>query len=228
MKISVIIPVINELSCIESAIDRVRKLNVDDVLFVDGGSTDGTPEIIAKAGLTPIYSRPGRGHQLRAGAAQSAGDILLFLHADNWLDPNSIDQLRRHVSASPDCWGGFQQKIENEARRFRWLEWGNQFRARRLGLVYGDQGMFISRSYYEQVGGMPDQPIMEDYEISRRLRRIADPVLLPGPHYVSARRWHRRGVMRQTLLNWSLVMRYRLGTSSEELSAQYRRQDHCP
>jgi rSAM/selenodomain-associated transferase 2 len=226
VKISIVIPIINELNCIQTTIEHVKKLAVDEVLFVDGGSTDGTAEFITKAALPLISSRPGRGHQLRAGATQATGDALLFLHADNWLHPDSIRQLRELGSRQPGFWGGFKQKIEHPHRTYRWLEWGNQFRAGHLGLVYGDQGLFVSRNYYDKIGGMPDQPIMEDYEISRRLKRIAAPILLPGPHYVSARRWKQYGVLRQTLRNWTLVLRYRWGTSAEQLNANYRRHDH--
>jgi rSAM/selenodomain-associated transferase 2 len=225
MKISIIIPVINEADRIRMAVERVSQLNADEVLFVDGGSVDGTCQQLQKAGMSLISSRAGRGQQLRAGAQAAQGDMLLFLHVDNWLCPDGVSQLRAAAKARPRCWGGFQQRIEDKAWKFRCLEWGNRMRASWFGLVYGDQAMFVCRELYELVGGMPAQPLMEDYEFSRRLNRILRPVLLPGPHMVSPRRWQQRGVLKQTLLNWSLVFRYSLGVPADRLNLSYRRHD---
>jgi rSAM/selenodomain-associated transferase 2 len=238
--ISLIIPVLNEADLIEQNLRRASSSGVSEVIVVDGGSTDGTVRQVlgfvkasegANTRIKFLNCGPGRGKQINLGLAEATGDVLLILHADNWLAPDfarQIQQLQEKLQRSSSVnpvrfWGGFRQRIQHPGWRFRWLELGNQWRSELLGLVYGDQAMYISRSLIESVGSFQPIPLMEDYEISSRLRKVCRPRLLPGPVYVSPRRWLANGVLRQTLRNASLVVRYQLGVSPEKLAGIYRR-----
>ena len=225
MQISFIIPVINEVGNLQQAVERAWKAGAHEVIIVDGGSDDGTWELANSLKCLALNSAPGRGIQLQAGAQVATGNVLLFLHADNWLASDACQQIRERFPEDECFWGGFQQRIGSARWIYRVLEWGNAIRVRWQGLVYGDQGIFITRGLFEKVGGFPPQPLMEDFELSRRLYRVSNPVLLRGPIHLSNRRWAKFGVVRQTILNWTLAAAYRLGASPNQLSKWYRRHD---
>lgn len=223
--ISIIIPAINESEIITTAIERAWAAGADEIILADGGSRDGTPELARAAGCHVISAPLGRGPQLNAGAACASGDMLLFLHADNWLAPGACHQIRQAAQDLDVRFGGFAQHIENPAWIYRLIERGNRWRVRWRGLLYGDQAFFIQRSLFQELGGFPEIPIMEDLEFSRRLKGQGRAVLLKGPTYVDARRWQKSGPLRQTLRNWFLSTAYLLGVSPQRLAAGYRRHD---
>ena len=225
VKVSIIIPVINEAATISISISRAWESGCDELIVVDGGSDDGTVDLVRSKNCELIEGTAGRGSQLNLGANIATGDTLLFLHADNWLEKDACDQLRQSIGIVNQPWGGFHQAINNPARIYRWLEKGNAIRTRFQSLVYGDQAMFVTRKAFDQVGGFPDIPLMEDFEISRRLYKISFPLLLAGRVHVGARRWESNGVINQTLRNWSVSAAYRFGASPESLSKRYRRHD---
>ena len=171
-----------------------------------------------------VASPRGRAAQQNAGAGVATGDVLLFLHADNWLGPGATAQVRAAVGQKKDtCCGGFQQKIDSSRFIYRLLERGNAERVRWLGLTYGDQAIFVTRDLFEQVGGFPDEPFLEDILLMQHLRRLSWPLLLPGPVHVSHRRWEQRGVLQQTLRNWSILTEFSLGASPRRLAGRYSR-----
>ena len=225
MKICIIIPVINEAREISRSIDRACESGADEIVVVDGGSTDGTQDILRDANCVFIESKPGRAIQMNAGAKATRSDVILFLHADNWLAKNACLQIRDAFQNEEIQFDAFEQKIQNEGRVFRWIESGNRWRVARQGLIYGDQAFFIRQDLFEQLGGFPEIPLMEDFELSRRLRVAGKPIILPGPTFVSARRWERVGPIRQTIRNWFLSTAYRLGVSTEWIAKRYRRHD---
>jgi rSAM/selenodomain-associated transferase 2 len=225
MRVSVVIPVINEAPRISQAIDRAWQAGADEVIVVDGGSDDPTAEIASHSRCQLVNSVAGRATQQNCGAAAATGEVLLFLHADNWLAADGAEQIRQTLANSQHLCGAFRQSIQARGRIYRWLEWGNARRAGRRGLPYGDQGIFIRRNLFEHMGGFPEVPLMEDLIFMRRLRRRAWPVLLPGPLHVDPRRWQRHGVIRQTLRNRCLVTAYHLGVPPSRLAHFYHRHD---
>ena len=150
------------------------------------------------------------------------GDVLLFLHADCWLAEGGLCNCRAHAQHDARVFGAFEQRIDDSRWRFRFLEYGNALRAKWLGLPYGDQAVFVDRRTYAQVGGFRAEPLMEDVMLARAVRRCIAPVLLAGPIHVSARRWQRRGVMRQTICNWFLLGAFYSGVSTTHLARWYR------
>lgn len=224
-KISIIIPVLNEAANINAAVARAREVG-DEVIVADGGSTDGTADIARSLDCIYCDSPRGRGQQLAAGAEVAAGDIFLFLHADNWLTPAARSQLVKawdvRSSQQQDLfYGCFKQRISKSGFLYRAIEQGNYWRARVQKLPYGDQGIFVSRSIYDAVGGMPKIPLMEDFEFSQRVSRNGRIEILKGPLHVDARRWSEVGPIRQTLRNWSIALRYRMGVKPKDLVNKY-------
>jgi rSAM/selenodomain-associated transferase 2 len=219
LRTSIIIPTLNEEAGIGAAIERARLLLPAEIIVVDGGSDDGT--VAAANSADQVLTAPrGRAFQQNAGAAACSGDVLLFLHADCWLEPGSLEQAAA-AFADPLCIGGcFRQRIDAEGRRFRWLERGNVLRVKLWWLAYGDQGIFVRREVFHQVGGFPPLGLMEDLYLMKRLRegRLA---LLDGPIHVSARRWEKQGVIRQTARNWWLTLLAQLGVSPNRLAKFY-------
>ena len=142
----------------------------------------------------------GRGYQLNAGARSASGDVLLFLHADCWLEPDAKSQIEAALSDPKIVGGAFRQRITHNRTIFRWLEWGNAARVRWRKLPYGDQGIFLRRETFEALGGFAEVRLMEDVLLMQELRRRRGMIkLLPGPLHVDPRRWLAQGVVRQTL-----------------------------
>ncbi len=224
--ISVVIPAINEAELISQAVLSAWEAGPCEVMMVDGGSQDATRELAAAAGARVMLSRPGRAEQQNVGAAAAKGDVLVFLHADCQLTPSCLRQIRACLAADSSAFaGGFRQQIDAPQWRFRWLERGNAFRLRWLGLAYGDQGIFLRREMFQRLGGFPPEPLMEDVILMRRLRRWGRLRLLAGPLRVSPRRWQHQGVVRQTLRNWALLAAFAAGVSPGRLARFYRRHD---
>lgn len=220
--ISIIIPALNEGSRIRRAVASAWATGAQEVLVVDGGSTDDTVRLAQQAGAHVISSPAGRAQQQNAGANVAVGDYLVFQHADNWFDSDALKVLQ---GSDPPSIGAFRQRIEAAGVAYRLLEWGNAARVRICGLPYGDQGIFMRRGIFEQLGGFPDVRLMEDLLLMRSARRVSRPRLLPGPIHVDARRWQRHGVLRQTALNFWILAAHRLGKSPDDLAKYYRRHD---
>jgi len=221
LKISIIIPVLNEQAVVSTAIERAWNAGADEVILTDGGSTDGTVQTAQTANCQLVLAKPGRASQMNAGAAVASGDVLLFMHADNWLPDRCCDQVRDAVERSDVSWGGFHQQIDDPGFLFRLIERGNSMRCQYQSLVYGDQGLFVTRSLFELLGGFAVMPLMEDFELSQRLSSHGRPALLSGPIHVSARRWKAKGLARQTIRNWAITGAYRLGVSPARLAKWY-------
>ena len=225
MRISVVIPAINEARWIERAVNSSQKAGFDEIIVADGGSDDQTPAWAARCGASVVHGPRGRAVQQNLGAQHATGDVLLFLHADNWLSPAAGQQVRDCLSDPKVFGGAFEQRIEAEGFLFRMLERGNAARVRRWGMAYGDQAIFMRRETFDQLGQFPEVQIMEDLLLMRAFRKFSQPRLLPGPLYVHPRRWQQRGVVLQTLRNWSLRCGEALGVSPDRLAKFYPAHD---
>lgn len=212
MRISVIIPTLNEARHVASAIENAWIAGADEVVVVDGGSSDGTVDVAGALECRLLTTLPGRGRQLHFGAQHAIGDVLLFLHADNFLAPSGCDQIRSSVGLKGAVCGAFRQRIAHRRMIYRAIEFGNAWRVRLLNLAYGDQGIFVTRSVYFAVGGFDDNlAIMEDLQFSLRIRKLHRFLLLRGPIQVDSRRWEANGVTRQTITNWRNIAYFLCG-----------------
>lgn len=221
--VSVIIPTMNEAQRIGGCIESAAR--ADEIIIADGGSNDGTPEIARSMQAHVVASKTGRGIQQNTGASFATSDVLLFLHADNRLSQDCITQIRKLAASSESIAGAFKQRIDTRGLKYRLLEWGNLFRAKRRRLPFGDQGIFISRTLFNALGGFRDVPFLEDVILMKAISNDQEISVLPGPIIVDARRWKRNGVIRQTLINRSILKRFGKGASPDELIAEYRRDD---
>jgi len=228
VQLSVIIPTLNEAPLIAGAIEYAAALDPCEIVIADGGSSDPTVQIARQQGQHVVVTGPGRGAQQNVGARQTQGDLLLFLHADTWLEPQAAVQLQQTACDPKVSVGAFRQKITSPRPIYRWIEQGNAVRARWWGLPYGDQGIFVRRDTFFELGGFPEVPIMEDLIFMRKVRRRTRIVLLPGPLHVSPRRWEQTGPLTQTMRNWGLLVAERVGVPPFRLARWYRPHRHEP
>jgi len=225
VRIAVVIPALNEADAIAGALDSVEGAYNVDVIVADGGSTDGTADVARARGAAVIACERGRARQMNAGAesvvAEDAGDILLFLHADTRLPLGFAHHVRRTLAQPDTTAGAFELAIDAPGCALRVIERVANWRSRRQS-PYGDQAVFLRAEVFREVGGFPDLPILEDYELVRRLRRRGHVRIAPADALTSARRWLRLGVIRTTLINWAVVVAYRLGVNSGRLARWYQ------
>ncbi len=221
-QLCVILPVLDrqdELATTLAALPRTG-----EVIVVDGGSSDESAGIALSAGAALVRSRAGRGHQMNVGAERASAEWLLFLHADTRVDDAGWRAVAEYIAdpSSAARAATFRFALDDPSWQARLLALGVRARVALLALPYGDQGLLIHRSLYEQVGGFADVPIMEDVDLVRRLgrRRLAR---LPGVAVTSAERWRRRGWLRQSAVNLLCLARFALGASPQSIARHYGR-----
>ncbi len=221
MQVSIVIPTFREAEGIARAVARAHAIG-DEVIVSDGGSDDGTVGAAREAGAIVVEGARGRGPQLHAGALRARGDVLLFLHADAELGPGARAAIARAL-ADPDVAGGnFELRFVPVSFAARLFGWANNVR-RRFGIYYGDSGIFLRAAIYAELGGFRALPILEDYELVRRLERRYRTTYVRTPQIeASARRFERAPV--RTLLRWtSIQLLYSIfGASPERLARLYR------
>ena len=219
-KVSIIIPILNEAKILDQTFSRLQpELGHHELVIVDGGSTDDSTRIAEKYGKV-LTSARGRAKQLNAGAAAATGDILLFLHADIWLEPGALVAIETALS-SGYIGGGFRQKIDGKGILYRMIEIAGNIRGKYLKVFYGDSGIFLARADFEKIGGFPEVPILEEMEFSKGLRKLGKTTLIVPHIHLSARRWETRGIVRTTLNNWLITLLYFLKVSPERLAKLY-------
>jgi rSAM/selenodomain-associated transferase 2 len=222
MRVSVIIPTLNEAATIVQALRQLKTQHCDEIIVADAMSPDGTAGLARRESVVVVDSSRGRGVQQNRGAAASSGDVLVFLHADCRLENGAIAVLRQYLARHPRVPGGcFRMRIEDSHPLYRAIDTAAHLRAGLLGLPYGDQGIFIRRSVFESLGGFPETPLMEDVLISLKLRHEGRLAVLPARILVSPRRWRQCGIIRQTLKNWALTAAAALGVSTDYLARFY-------
>ncbi len=220
--ISVVIPALDEGGAIARALESTQAPGVERIV-VDGGSRDGTPSRAAALGAERVIeSAPGRARQLDAGYRAAHGDALLFLHADTRLDTGWDKALRRALADPRAAGGAFELRFDSERPAYRAIEWGARWRAR-LGLPYGDQGLFARRAVLEGAGGIPDVPIFEDLDLARAIRRAGRLVLLDCRAHTSPRRYERSGLLRTVARNNLALAAWLLGLERSRVRAWYAR-----
>lgn len=219
--ISVIIPALNESVSIAETLSRLNSIGGVEVIVVDGGSVDNTAVIAETNGARVIMSPPGRGCQLNAGAEAASGDLFLFLHADTVLPVDFAHIVRRTLKAPDVMCGAFTLRIDSKLKMLRIIEKTTNWRSRKMGMPYGDQALFMRRDVFCATGGFPEQPLMEDFEYMRRLRKKGRIVTVPECVLTSGRRWETKGLWRVTILNQMIILAYLSGISPERLHRWY-------
>lgn len=224
MKLSVVVPVLNEAQTLPRVLAHLKALARDgcEVLIVDGGSEDDSPAIAEDAGFTVLRSARGRARQMNAGAAQATGAALLFLHADTQLPTGAMTWVTQALASHAYCWGRFDVRLTGSHPMLRVVGHMMNLRSRLSGIATGDQAMFVSRAAFDALGGFADQPLMEDIELSSRLRQISRPACLRHCVHTSGRRWETRGVWSTILLMWRLRWAYWRGVPASQLAQAYQ------
>lgn len=221
--LSIVIPALDEAAGIVDMLRSLQDLRARGVELVlaDGGSVDGTRACASPWVDAECAAPRGRASQMNAGARVARADVLLFVHADTRLPPLADAQVRAAVGAGA-CWGRFDVRIAGRPVMLPAIAALMNLRSRLSGIATGDQAIFVTRAAFERVGGFPVQPIMEDIEMSRRLKRLGRPACVRARVTTSGRRWERRGVWATIVLMWWLRWRYWRGESPERLAEAYR------
>lgn len=222
MTVSVIIPTLNEAACIQETVRSLRRQHADEIIIVDGGSTDGTQELGRNVDAV-LFSAPGRAVQMHAGALKASSEYILFLHADCTLAEGALAAMERSLRQPRVIAGCLSMTVQHPGWLYRAIDWCASARVKLTGLVYGDQGLFMRRADYLRLGGFPPLRFMEDVFFSHTLRRYGRIVVLPQKIFVSPRRWQKSGIICQTLRNWMLTALAAGGVHPNRLAKYYPR-----
>lgn len=212
LSLAVVLPVLNEEVSLPVTLQSLQAQNepAERIVVVDGGSHDASVKRAEPFGVEVlVVPGRGRGGQIAAGTLQVPVEVVLIAHADMVFPPSALERVRDGLANDPECPGGcLGHRFATSRWVFRMVEWFDQRRARR-GLSFGDQAQFFRRQWIERVGGFPDQPMMEDVELARRLQLLGRPAYLDVPVVVSPRRFEKRGVLRTVWSNWNFRRAYR-------------------
>ena len=222
MKLSIIVPVLNEAAVIRDTLEPLQTLRETghEVIVVDGGSHDDTVKIARDLADNILESESGRSRQMNLGATYASGDTFLFLHADTLLPPR-VDIIFNSFSNEDEFWGRFDVSLSGRHWMFRIIEWLINQRSRHSGIATGDQAIFMSASLFHQVKGYPEITLMEDIAISRLLKKIYPPHCLRHRVITSSRRWEDNGIILTVFKMWKLRMLYTLGADPNSLARDY-------
>lgn len=217
-QVSVVIPVLNDRSNLEVLLRSLTPFQELEIVVVDGGSNEGSIHEPQQA-VRLLRTERGRALQLSAGVASTQRPWLWFLHADSVVTGTVVEALQLALAGAQ--WGRFDITLSRDTPWFRLIAAAMNKRSAMTSICTGDQGIFVRRALLERIGGIPDQPLMEDIELSKRLRRLAKPTRIRTLLGTSSRRWENDGTVRTILLMWELRVRYFFGTSPEVLAARY-------
>ena len=222
-QLSIIVPTLNEEATIAQTLGHLtvfRKQGAE-VIVVDGGSFDATVEKALGTADLLLCAPRGRASQMNAGAHMARGALLLFLHADSLLPQDADQALRSFLNAPEQIWGRFDVRITGRHWLLAIIARMMNLRSRLTGIATGDQAIFVRKAAFDAIGGFPDIPLMEDIELSRRLKRLSRPICLRQQAATSGRRWEKHGIVRTILLMWRLRFDYWRGVDPKELARRY-------
>ena len=219
--LSIIVPALDESAGIAGCLAPLQAMRARgvEVIVVDGGSSDATRELAAPLADRVLESPRGRARQMNVGAQAARGAALLFLHADTFLPPHADALVASALEGAH--WGRFDVAITGNHPLLRVVAHSMNLRSRFSAIATGDQAMFVKRKAFEEAGGFPDIPLMEDVALSRALRRSGRPACLRERVVTSGRRWEQRGLLRTILLMWRLRLAYAAGADPHTLAHRY-------
>lgn len=218
--LSIVIPTLNEVGQLGATLKPILHHPNCEVIIADGRSSDGTVDLARELGCRVITTNRGRGRQMNAGAAIAHGEYLLFLHADTRLPTNFFAEIHDTLDSGAIA-GAFRFQVDQPGWGLRWVERGTNLRSRFFQMPYGDQGLFLRSNDFFRVGGFQNWPLMEDYELCRRLRRQGRIRIASTAILSSARRWIKLGLWRTTFINQLCIAGFLCGVSPERLATWY-------
>jgi rSAM/selenodomain-associated transferase 2 len=221
MRVSVIIPVLNEEKAIGPALAALTALKPHELIVVDGGSSDRTCEVGARSGAKVLMTGPGRARQMNRGALEATGDVLLFLHADTRLPASAFRDIELAFSDPRYLGGRFDVELDSDRWLLKVVGFMISQRSRLSKVGTGDQAIFVRRDVFAELGGFPDIPLMEDIAFCRMLKRTGEVACLRSKVVTSARRWEADGVCRTIFRMWTLKLLYLTGVSPARLKRFY-------
>lgn len=214
-------PVLDEEGYLERTLSLLRLTPDEELIVVDGGSTDNTTALARACTEKVFITSAGRSRQMNLGAKEAMGEILLFLHADCVLPSDAFGMVRQALEDESVSAGAFDLRIDHPSLLFRLIEFGANLRSRLTRMPYGDQAIFLGKDTFERAGGFSDIPLMEDVDLSNRLKRMGKIVFLGRSVLASPRRWLREGAIYTTLRDWALVVAYSVFNVRPERLARY-------
>jgi len=219
---TIVIPTLNEEAEIEACLTRLQGLREEgiEVIVVDGGSIDKTPQLVTGLCDQFISNRRGRAAQMNTGARQAKGKLIIFLHVDTQL-PEKFSEIISSIKADRFFWGRFDVTLSGKHWSFRIIESMMNLRSRLTGIATGDQVMFVSQKLFREVDGFPEIALMEDIAMSRNLKSICSPLCLRQKVVTSSRRWEKHGIISTTVTMWWLRFSYYIGVDPVRLARQY-------
>jgi rSAM/selenodomain-associated transferase 2 len=219
--ISIIIPTLNEENNLDNLLSSLQAYQNVEIIVADGGSTDKTVDITRNHTVQVVTSPAGRGIQQNEGAKIASGNILVFLHCDTMLPDDFPNMIYTILNQPETAAGAFRLKINAKGRGYRLIEWGVNVRTRLLSLPYGDQVLFMKKNIFDQAGGFPNLPLLEDIMLIRRLKSLGKIRIAKASVNTSARRWQRLGMVKTTLINQIILAGYIIGIKPETLARLY-------
>jgi rSAM/selenodomain-associated transferase 2 len=221
LKVSIIVPTLNEELVLKKTLTQIQELSPHELIVSDGGSTDNTTLIAQKFSHRVVTGSTGRAMQMNAGADQATGDLLLFLHADNRLEPENYQKMLECMKIPKWIGGAFTLCIESDKWSINLINQLANIRSRYFGLVYGDQGIFVRAEVFKNMNGFSPIPIFEDLDFYRRLKKKGPVNLLKEKAHTSSRRWVKEGIAFTTARNILIVFLFRLGFPPRTLTKWY-------